>query len=73
MNDADIDAPEAWDISTGSSSIIVAVIDQGGAAHEDLPSSRIVPGYDYFNIDNDPSPGGNSAHGMACAGIITAS
>ncbi|MCI0617884.1 S8 family serine peptidase, partial [bacterium] len=71
--DADIDASEAWDITTGSSSIVVAVIDEGGAAHEDLPSSRIVAGYDYFYLDNDPSPGGNEAHGMACAGIVAAS
>lgn len=49
------------------------MIDEGGAAHEDLPSSRIVPGYDYFYLDNDPSPGGNQAHGMACAGIVAAS
>jgi len=74
VNDADIDAPEAWDITTGSASITVAVIDEGGVVHEDLPSSRIVAGYDFvLPFDNDPSSGGNQAHGMACAGIVAAS
>lgn len=71
--DADIDAAEAWDVSTGSSSILLAVIDAGGTSHEDLPASRIVLGLDYINFDSDPSADGNEAHGMACAGIITAS
>jgi len=72
VTDADIDAIEAWNVSTGSSSITVAVIDEGGSSHEDLPTNRIVAGYDYCYLDTDPSPGGNQAHGMACAGVIAA-
>ena len=72
--DADIDAPGAWDMTKGSSDIIVAVIDKGvDLNHEDLPSSRLVTGYDFYDDDNDPSPGDYQAHGTACAGLIAAS
>ncbi len=39
-NDADIDAPEAWDIQTGNQDIIIGVIDTGvDYDHEDLQSN----------------------------------
>ena len=40
VNDADIDAPEAWNIETGSESIIVAILDTGVRYfHKDLGGS----------------------------------
>jgi serine protease len=63
-----------WDFAglTGDT-IVVAVIDDGVASHEDLPSSRVLAGYDFADNDDNPTPGGEEAHGMACAGIIGAS
>lgn len=66
-----IRAPLAWDVSTGSDQVIVAVVDDGVMVHEDLPAGRILPGYAHDNGDEGPL--GNEAHGMAVAGIIAAS
>jgi len=70
--DADIDAPEGWDISTGSSDIVIAIIDEGvDLTHEDF-INKLVGGYDFVEDDNNPSPWGDDAHGTACAGLASA-
>jgi subtilisin family serine protease len=54
--DADIDAPEAWDVSTGSAGITVAVVDTGvDTAHRDLaPNLWRNPGETAGNgVDDD--------------------
>jgi subtilisin family serine protease len=74
-NDADIDAPAAWALTTGSNDIIVAVIDEGVTSdHPDLPNTRQLrlAGSDFVDGDANPSPTGNNNHGNACAGVIAA-
>jgi subtilisin family serine protease len=74
--DADIDAPEAWDISTGSNTITIAVIDEGvERTNNDLPTARlnIINGSNFASGSaNDPDAAGDGAHGTCCAGIIGA-
>ena len=55
MPDADIDAPKAWNIQTGSSSIIVGIVDTGRQDHTDLVGNRWVnPGEIAANgVDDD--------------------
>jgi subtilisin family serine protease len=61
---------KAWDVTQGSSRVIVAVIDTGvDAGHPDLRGA-LVPGYDLVSGDADPAD--DHGHGTAVAGVIAA-
>jgi serine protease len=43
-----MNAPLAWDITTGNSTTVVAVLDSGLTAHPDL-QAKLLPGYDFVS------------------------
>ena len=66
---------DAWAKTTGSSSVIVAIIDTGiDATHEDLSAGQVGTGFDFvhqttitFGVDSD-----DNGHGTLVAGVIGA-
>lgn len=66
-----VHAEEGWNITTGSSNVVIAVLDTGvDLTHPDL-QAKIVSGYDFINNDADPSD--DEGHGTHVAGIAAAS
>lgn len=83
-----VNLPQAWDMTTGSADVIVAVVDTGiYADHPDL-EGQLVTGYDFVSdpdmsldgdgIDADPNDPGDSLigdsswHGTHVSGIVAA-
>jgi hypothetical protein len=75
----DINAPEAWALTTGLNRTRVAIIDDGVENHEDI-DGRVLQGFtptdpNGFGAPTNPLPPANLAiigHGQACAGIVAA-
>jgi len=65
-----ISAPAAWDVTTGSSNVIIAILDTGvNAAHPDL-AAKIVPGWNFYDNNSDTSD--ILGHGTPVAGAAAA-
>ncbi|MDQ1300197.1 MAG: hypothetical protein QG637_114, partial [Chloroflexota bacterium] len=65
-----IGAPAAWDLTFGSYSIVVAVIDSGVDLGHPEFAGRLLPGFDYVNWDDTPND--DNGHGTHVTGIIAA-
>jgi thermitase len=85
VNDVDIDAPEAWGVTTGTSSTIVAVLDTGIDLSNPAFAGRIwtnpdpsgsdghpgdVNGWNF--VDDSPYVQDNNGHGTHVSGILAA-
>ncbi|MDP6692801.1 MAG: S8 family serine peptidase [Phycisphaerales bacterium] len=70
-NDHDMDLPEAWDISMGSESIVVVVLDSG--IDQNHPDIHQLTGETFTGSSNNGNPSnGCDNHGTAVAGCVAA-
>lgn len=65
-----IQAYTAWDVTQGSSIVVIGIVDTGVQSnHPDL-DAKIVPGYDY--VQNDTTPEDGNGHGTHVSGTSAA-
>ncbi len=75
--DADIDAPEGWEVLNSASNIVVAVLDTGVRyTHEDLASNMWVNpvdgGHGWNALTKTNNPSDDNGHGTWMAGLLGA-
>jgi subtilisin family serine protease len=65
-----IGGPLAWTLSTGSASVVVAVVDSGVNPHHPDLASKLVPGWNFVKDNADTAD--VLGHGTAVAGTVAA-
>jgi subtilisin family serine protease len=68
--DARIQMQKAWEITTGSPNVVVAILDTGIDANHPELRNRLVPGWN--TLENNDNLYDDHSHGTACAGIVVA-
>ena len=63
-------APVVWDTTTGSSSVVIAVLDSGYTPGLVDVAGQFVPGRDVVNSDDDPTD--DHGHGTQVTGVMAA-
>ena len=65
-----IQAPQAWDLTTGRTNIAIAILDSGvNLSHPDLVG-KLLPGYNY--VANNSNVADDNGHGTAVTGVAAA-
>lgn len=65
-----IHAPAAWEISKGASGVTIAILDSGVDFHQPDLAPKLVAGFDFVNLDDDPQD--DFGHGTQVAGVAAA-
>jgi thermitase len=65
-----IDAAGAWNVTTGSNAVTIAVVDTGVLPNHPDFTGRVLPGFDFINNDADATD--DEGHGTHTAGIAAA-
>ncbi|MCC7479032.1 S8 family serine peptidase [bacterium] len=72
-----VNCPQAWNLTTGVSSVIIAVVDTGVNLHEDLGGQVINPATEFPSancdvVNNDKTVEDQDGHGTFIAGVVAA-